>query len=156
MSFSLFIYQCFCLLEWGMRSAAHGLLFFPREGGSCWTRLSCVCLSVTLADRKNQHFREIRQLVLAGQTPRHAQNAQFLRCAKIHHRCSQRCFHCVESAILRAQGAETRVSELVCNLTQKPVVPPLEGLLGPSRRAQEPQDARSKMRSWHIPGKCGG
>ena len=123
-----------------MRSAAHGLLFFPREGGSCWTPLSSVCLSVsqsvTLADRKNQHFREICQLVSAGQTPRHAQNAQFLRCAKIHHRCSQRRFHCVESAVLRAQEAETRFGALVDNLTPKPGGTPFGGLPGAVQESQ--------------------
>ena len=44
------------LLEWGVRSNAPGLLFFPRDGGSCRARLSSVCVSVTPADRKNQHF----------------------------------------------------------------------------------------------------
>ena len=67
--------------------------FFPAGGGVLLGQLvlcESVCLSVTLADRKIQHFREIRRLLLAEQKLTRAQNAP------------------------------------------------------------------SKMRSWHIPGKCGG
>ena len=61
-----------------------------------------VCLSVTPADRKNPSFHVFPRLVLAEQRLKRAQRKQLLRCAKIHHRCSQKRFPSVNSAFLPA------------------------------------------------------
>ena len=83
----------------GVRSNAHGLLFFPREGGSAGP----LCpLSVTPADRKNPNFHVFPPLVRAKQRLARAQRNQRLWCAKIHHRCFQRRFLCAKSSILPA------------------------------------------------------